>query len=298
MSAAENTSFVKRQIEIHLSLLAGDFGNGDNVKIIRGLACDVSIDKVGLPSKNTAKVKIYGMLLEDMGKFSTLSFGNPLLMRRNSISIYAGDEKSGLHLAYKGNVTSAYADFTGAPDVAFVLEAMTGFFASTTPAGPASFQGSAGVGQIIGGLAKDMGMSFQDRGVTTQLNSPVLNGSPMEKAQAAANAAKCDMIVDDDQVIIAPKGVPRTPAGQEVLFSAATGMKGYPSFSSTGVTVTGLYRPEVRQGGLISIESVVPRASGSWRVMEIHHKLTAYKPGGGDWFTTVGAVPLWKVLTA
>jgi hypothetical protein len=259
---------------------------------------DVQIDKVGLPSKNTAKIKIYGMLLDDMGRFSTLSFGNPLMMSRNSVSIYAGDDERGMSLAFKGNVTSAFADFTGAPDIAFVLEAMTGFYASITPAGPASFQGGSGVSDIIGGLAKVMGMGFTDRGVTAQLSNPVLNGSPMEKVQAAAKAAGCELLVDDDEVVISPKGVPRTPEGQEVLFNAETGMKGYPSFSSTGISVTGLYRPEVRQGGLISVESVVPRASGSWRVMELHHKLVANKPGGGDWFTQVNAVPLWKVLTA
>ena len=60
-------------------------------------------------------------------------------------------------------------------------------------------------------------------------------------------------------------------------------MLGYPVLTNEGVEVRGLYNPAFRLGGLVKVESIVPRASGVWRIIKLSHELTAFDPGGGPW---------------
>jgi hypothetical protein len=50
-----------------------------------------------------------------------------------------------------------------------------------------------------------------------------------------------------------------------------------------------IFDPNVKIGGLVKIESIVPRASGIWKVTKITTKLEAYVPNGGSWNSSVSA---------
>lgn len=277
-------SFTQKLLELRITLAEGSFGGKGNTKIINQLACEVEIEKAGLPSKNTAKVSVTGMLLADMEQLTSLSF-RLKKTPRNRIAVYVGEEDKGLSLAFSGEITSAFADFNS-PDVKFKMEAMTGYFGSITPARPQTFQGGTDAGGIIGNLAGDMGYSFKNNGVTVQLSNPVLGGSPMDKAQAVAKAAGADLLVDDESMILSPRGQGNgeTPSGNTVLLQAESGMIGYPSFDQQGIVVKSLYNPAFRFGGLFRVESVVPKASGVWRITKMRHKLQNMGP---DWHTSL-----------
>lgn len=124
-------SFTQKLIEIRLTLADGGFAGGENTKIIRGLGCDVEITKPGLPAKNSCKATIWGMPLADMEALTMLAF-EPLKVRKNKIAVYAGDEE-GLALAFAGDITGRVAGLQRHPDVAFRIEALTGYVASVTP---------------------------------------------------------------------------------------------------------------------------------------------------------------------
>lgn len=275
-------SFTQKLIELRITLAQDSFGGKGNTKIIRQLSCDVEIEKAGLPSKNTAKISVCGMLLHDMEQLTSLSF-RLKKTPRNKIAVYAGEEGKGVSLIFSGEITSAFADFN-APDVKFKIEAMTGYFGSITPARPMTYQGGTDVGGIISQLAGDMGYNFKNTGVSVQLSNPVLNGSPMDKAQAAAKAAGADLLVDDDSIILSPRGQGNgeMPGGNTVVLRADTGMIGHPSFDQQGIVVKSLYNPAFRQGGLVRVKSIVPKASGIWRITKLLHKLQNMGP---DWHT-------------
>jgi len=59
-------------------------------KIYEGFAVEASITKPGLPEKNSAKVKIWGLKYEDMASLTMLAF-RPLEARHNLLEIEAGD---------------------------------------------------------------------------------------------------------------------------------------------------------------------------------------------------------------
>lgn len=286
---SQNTSFTKKILEVHLTLGTGkSFASAGtaNTKIIRGLGCDVSITKPGLPAKNSAKIKIWGMLLADMEQLTTLAF-KPLEVAKNKVAVYAGDEQHGVTLAFSGDITSAWPDFNAAPDVAFTVDAIAGYVASVTPASPLTVQGEVGLDTLMGQLAQDMGFSYTNKGVTGSLVNPAISGGPAEKAWAIARQARFELLMDDGEMVIMPRGAVRTTPSSAPVWRDNSGMKGYPSFSQTGLTARGLYEPAIMQGGCVQIESVVPKASGIWKVVSLRHKLQAHYPGAQEWHTEI-----------
>ena len=286
-NSTANTSFTRKIIEVRITLAAGSFGGQGERKILRGLPVEADVDKPGLPDKNKAQVKIYGMKYEDMEQLTTLAF-RPLEARRNLISIMAGDEEHGLSEVFAGEIASAFADFNSAPDPAFQIEALSGYYPSLTPEGPQAVTGNAPVAEIIADLAGSMGYAFRNEGVTARLNNAVLNGSPLEKARAAAAQVGAELLVDDGVLTLLPAGSARS--GEAVPLSPSTGLFGYPAFTNDGLSLRALYNPSFRQGGLIRVESVVPRASGVWKITRLSHRLAAFSPGGGPWESRIEAI--------
>ena len=244
-----DASFVPRLLEVHVTLRAGEFREGSNTKIMTGIPIKARIEKTGPPDFNKASVSLRGLRLEDMDKMSTLAF-RPMFRARDFITI----------VAFSGEITNASADFNAAPDVAFKIEAMTGYFGNITPAGPTAIQGAQPVADFIAMQAKAMGYEFRNEGVTAQISNAVFNGSPMAQARSAARQTGIELLLDDGVLTICPRGGSEEQ-GNAVLLNKSTGLLGYPVMTSEGVEVKSLYNPAFRLGKLIQLESIVPRAS-------------------------------------
>lgn len=278
-------SFTKKLLEVHVTLQAGQF-EGGNTKIIKDVPLKVRIEKTGPPDFCKASIEARGLRYEDMEKMSTLAF-RPLFSARNSVAVFAGDERDGLSRAFSGSITQASADFNAAPDVSFKIEAMTGYFGAITPQSPTAVRAAQPAADFIAMQAKKAGFTFQNDGVTTQLNNAIFNGSPVAQARAAARQIGAELIIDDDVMILSPAGGAGTKAGggrgNAVLLSKTTGMLGYPVLSNEGIQLQALYNPAFRLGGLVRVESIVPKASGTWRIIKLTHDLAAFDPKGGPW---------------
>lgn len=286
-------SFSQKKLEARVTLAEGNFnapraarGEGGNTKLIQ-LGMDVNISKPGGAEKNRATIKVFNMPLEDMEVLTTLAF-EPLSASRNSIEIYAGDE-DGMTLAFAGDVVSAVPDFNVAPDPVFTLSCITGYLSSISAISPTTVRGETNVGELLAQFALSMGMAFVNNGAGVKLRNVALLGGPMEQARRLADMARLDMIVDDGELIVGPKGSLRD-GGEAPLWSAETGMLGYPGFDNTGIVVRGMYEPRLKLGGPLRVESVVPRAGGLWRVTSLSHRLQANYPAGTAWESRVNAV--------
>lgn len=280
-------SFTLKQIEVRITLAAGSFGGKGTEKVINGLPVEVSVSKTGGDEKPSCEVSIGGMSYEDMEQLTTLAF-RPLQTRKNLIAIFAGDTENGLSQIFAGEITEAAADFSGAPDVRFNIKAMSGYYPSLMPAGPQTIAGNTGVADIISQQAQVMGYEFRNEGVTTQLSNCILNGSPMQKARAAARQAGATLLIDDRTLVLLPPGKERK--GTTILLSENSGMMGYPSFTSDGISVDAIFNPAFQLGGLVEVQTIVPKASGLWRITKLEHKLQANDPSGTDWTTSIEAV--------
>ena len=253
----------------------GEFDGGGNTKIIEGLATTVQVTKAGLPEKNSAEVRIQGLKLSDMEQLTFLSF-LPGEYRKNHILIEAGDKGGELSVVFKGDITAASADFSTAPDITMKFNALTAGWSVLIADSPTSVQGEATAERLISQFATQAGFNFINNGVTESVKNATFNGSPVQKAQQVADEVGCELLMDDETWIIQPWGKPR---GDAVLLKADSGMIGYPSFTQDGITCECFYNPRLQLGGQIKIESIVPRASGYWKITKLSHDLAAYTQG-------------------
>lgn len=283
---ANDGSFTLKRLEFHVTLRVGQFADGGNTKIIRDVPLKARIEKTGPPDFCKARLEARGLRYEDMEQLSTLAF-RPLFTARNVVQVYAGDERDGLSLAFSGDITQASADFNAAPDVTFTMEAMTGWFDALTPQGPSAVRGAQPAADFIAMQARKLGLTFQNDGVTASLRNAVFSGSPVAQARAAARQIGAELIIEDDVMLLSPAGGAGEQAGggrgNAVLLNKTTGLLGYPAMSNEGIEIKALYNPAFRLGGLVRVESIVPKASGTWRIIKLTHDLAAFDPKGGPW---------------
>ena len=264
-----------KTIKTTIILGEGEFEGGGNTKIIEGLATTVQVTKAGLPEKNSAEVRIQGLKLSDMEQLTFLSF-LPGEYRKNHILIEAGDKGGELSVVFKGDITAASADFSTAPDVTMKFNALTAGWSVLVADSPTSVQGEATAESLIKQFAEQAGFNFINEGVTESVKNATFNGSPVQKAEQVADEVGCELLMDDETWTIQPWDKPR---GDAVLLKSESGMIGYPSFTQDGISCECFYNPRLQLGGQIKIESIVPRASGYWKITKLSHDLAAYTQG-------------------
>lgn len=282
-------SFIVKALRVDVTLGQGTFDGKNNTKSFETLQIDVNIEKPGQPDQNKAKVQIYNMLADDMKQMTTLAF-KPLKTQKNLITIYAGDAENGMSQCFAGEITTAFADYSGHPTIKMSIEAAAGAYPALKASGPVAVSGTASAAQLIEQFAKEAGYSFENKGVSSSVKNAVFNGSPIEKARAVANQVGAELLVDDNTMVLLPYDKPRN--GNAVLLADDTGMLGYPTFTNDGIKVKALYNPELELGGLIEVKSVVPGAEGTWKISKLTHNLSANSPTPGPWFSEMEASPL------
>jgi len=283
----QGSSFNQKILQANLTLTKGTFDGSHNTVNLTGLRMEAEIEKGGHPSKNSLKLKIFGMREHDMNMLTTLPAKSekPLAVHKSLLQLLAGDQ-FGLATAFEGEITGAWTSYQSAPNLEFSIEAIAGFYPALAPVKPKSFQGSASVANLMKALASQMEYAFENNGVTASLHNPYLAGTAMQQAAAIADAANIEFGVDDGTLFIAPRGVARK--GQAPLISASTGLKGYPIFDKKGLKLTTLYNPGIKLGGLIVVQSSIPICCGTWRVHGLNHHLTCEMPNG-PWDSKVSA---------
>ena len=275
-----------KTIKTTIILGEGQFADGDNTKIIEGLATTVDVQKNGQPDKHTAKVSIAGIKLEDMEQMTFLAF-RPLQKRKNKILIEAGNQGEELATVFKGDIVSSFPEFSNAPDVTFEIEAITAGWSYQLADSPTSVDGEANAADLVAQFAKQAGFAFVNNGITAVVRNTTYNGSPVQKAQQVAAEINAELLIDDDTFTLQPWGLPR---GDAVLLNPSCGLIGYPSFTSDGVSARCFFDPKLQLGGQVKIESIVPKASGYWKITRLSHSLSAYTSGGGEWSSNFDAI--------
>ena len=280
-------SFSKKQIRIGLALYKDE---QKRTLVYEGVETHVSIEKPGEPDQNKATVEMFNLSMDAMRDMTTLSF-RPLQTKKNLIVIFAGDETEGMSLCFAGEIDTAYADFSGAPTIKMHIEAAAGSYPSLKASPPIAVKGSQSAASLIEQFAKESGYTFLNNGVSASVKNAVLNGSPVQKMRAVAGMVGCELLIDDNVVKIQPydKGLDE---GNAVLMSKDSGMLGYPTFTSEGISLKCLYNPDLQLGGMIEVDTVVPGAKGTWKITKLSHSLVANATSPGDWFSSIEASPL------
>lgn len=277
-------AFVQREIEIIVQLGKGSFGqDGFNTITLTDYRMSVTIQKTGTPSMNTAEIRIFGMSQSLMNELSILGYITTAV-RNNVVTVNAGDAGSAKSLAFVGVIATAYEDAQASPEVSFVITAFTGYLQQMQPILPSSYPGSTDVVTIMQGLAKQMGLTFENNGVNgVILASPYLPGTARQQAVEAADAAGIIVAFDDTTMSIFPVGGSR--GGPIPMISATTGMVGYPVVAGpVQISVRSVYNQALKFMGLIDVQSIVPKATGRWQIIQLAHHLESQMPNG-NWYS-------------
>ena len=279
-----DSGFTKKRLDLTITLGTGAFGEtvGDTVTLT-GLRMLADIANAGGESMGVLQLRVFGLRQEMMNKLTSIGTINPAIKAKNVIRIDAGDDDNGMHYVFQGNIFDAWADYNAAPDAVFNVIAYDGMKDALKPVSAISFKGSTDVSTIMSGIAKTMGLAFEDAGVSVKLSNPYFPGTALMQVRSCAKAADINYNIDRGTLIIWPKKSSRV--GEIPLISPDTGMVGYPSLSSKGMTVRTMFNPKVQLGRDVQIKSSVPMASGKWNVSNVSHALSCEMPGG-PWFTT------------
>jgi hypothetical protein len=279
------TGFTRKRIEVSVKLSNDKFGStGGDTVTLAGYRMTADLVHVGGESMGELHLRVFGLsqsLMNQLTVIGAINRVNP----QNSILLAAGDDENGMTTVFNGTISEAWADYNASPDVAFNVLAYVGYDALLKPVAAVSYQGSVAVEVVMADIAKTMGLAFVNHGVSVRLSNPYFSGTALTQARTCARAAAIELDIDGDVLAIRPKDGPRAAAVQ--VFSPTTGLIGYPSLSSKGMTVRSIFNGEIRTGNDIRIEgSIVPSANGLFRVGPYSHSLSCEVPDG-PWFTTM-----------
>lgn len=285
------TTFVSRRISLTFQLGYGTFGEtGTNKLTIAGLRCSVKINRWGDDQSANASLRVWGLTLNQLNQLTALQSAVQI-QRNNIISISAGSYEQGTTMVFQGQIMAAWADFQSLPDAILYVEAQfpTGL-SMVTPAPSLSFNGPWNPVGVLASLAINLGLSgIENNGVNVTLNGGHYVGSYVDQAREICHDADINYDFGLTVMSIRPKGSPRlTPTIP--LISKETGMVGFPRFDGTHITVRTMFNPQIEQGALVQIKSILTQASGTFLVSSVVHTLEAKLPGG-IWFTEVAAYP-------
>lgn len=279
------------EVELDVTTFGDQFSSGEGTKVITGLACRVSIQKAGLPSLCRSTVEIWGMKQDDIATITTLSHENYKLQLKK-MTVKAGNAGESLEVAFKGEIFLAYGIYDS-PDIGVHIEAMNGVYQSVVPKGQYSKKGQVSGKTLIQEWADEMSWKFEDnQAPDVMLTDPVFTGSPLEKAEQCARAMDLQLIAEDEKMILSPWYLGRQGATMEC--SKDTGMIGYPYFDPNGIRFRHEYNSKFLLGGTANVQSIVPKATGEWKIVKVEHELEAWGAGAA-WDSSLWCVyPMGK----
>lgn len=278
-------SYNIKTLRAEIQLGTGNFqGTSKNTYMIEGLAMSAKIEKVGLPDLSKCELSIKGMKYEVMEQLTVLGF-RKLTSAKNVLTLYGGTVGETLPVLFSGDITKAVADFKNAPDVTFNISATAAAYSVKKAAPPLSVAGSTAAADLAKAWAAEMGYSFKNAGVTTQVQNCIFNGSPLQKLRVLSEQYHIETIIDDGEIIIQPRGEVRK-TGTIPYLTEESGLAGYPAFTDKGISLVALYNPDFKFGGLVRVKSIVPRASGEWKITKLTHSVSAYEKNG-EWFSEI-----------
>lgn len=287
-------SLVKRQIDVTIQLGSGSFDgtNADKVTLT-GHRVSAHISSPGGEAFGFGECQIFGLPLSMINQLTRIGPFNTA-NGSNTILIEAGNQGEVLTTVFKGVIYQAWGDFQAAPEVSLNISAYGDIAVALTPVNSNSFNGSSDVADIMQTLATAMGLAFENNGVSVQLSGQYLPGTALSQVQTVARAAKINYAIERGKLKIWPMN--GYAAGEVPLISPATGMVGYPAFSSQGLFVTSEFVANALIGAKVTVQSSLTPACGDFQIGSIIHDIESERPGGA-WFTHFNLFPLPAVVS-
>jgi hypothetical protein len=273
----------KKALQFVITLGSGTFGStGNNQVTLQGFRATANIDRAGGVQMSTLRAQIYGVSQSVMNSATTLQW-KPGDQISNTVKVIAidGDQQTQVFFGY---IVNAWGNYQNSPDVFLEIQAQAAYLQQLTPVAPLSFKGQTDVAQVMSQIAKQMGLTFENNGVSNQLADTYLPNTSLEQAKNLAHQAGINLYVDDTTLAITPANTPRTGTIPQV--GPTSGLRGYPTFDAVGVNFETYFNPAIKFGGSVQLVTSITKAAGTWIVVSIGHHLESEKVNGA-WFSQV-----------
>lgn len=288
------TSLQSRRIDVTIKLATGTFdGQGDSDTVtLPDLRVEFEAQYAGQAQLGSAHIRVFGLSQALMNRLTVLSW-HPLQFGQNTIRVDAGTSDADMATVYQGTIISAMADYDGAPDVPFIIEAQVGFFNKLKAVPPRTFPGHVSIAVMMQAIAEALGVTFENNGVTGVITDHYAPGTLIDQMQSIAQAAGIDYYYDEQTLAICPRGVARDKP--VVLLSPQSGLVGWPKIDKQGVKFTSLFNPALQHGAPVQLQTSVEPCDGLWYIYALAHSLHSQVPGG-PWFTHLSASESGNVI--
>lgn len=226
---------------------------------------------------NKLDLTIWGLPLSVINQLST--FGTQInYLPKNAISLSAGDD-SGLSSIYQGSIISCLVD-PRQPEMAMKITANSAAAFAAAKAPPASFNGGTNVATVMQSLASQMGLSFENNGVTSQLSNTYLYGSPRDQYNTVRLHADISATIENGILAIWPKNGNRN--GGAITISPQDGtLIDFPSYTARGVMLRALFNPSFAIGKQVTVKgSMLTNANSTWNIYSLNNILESQMPNG------------------
>ena len=280
-----------RRIRLTFRLTSGSFsreGEPDTVTY-DGARIQAQVSAMGGYEFAQCRLHVYGLAQDVMERLSIIQNGL-FDIQRNTVLIEAGDQDGNLTAIFLGAMITAAPEYNGAPDVPFVIEAMSGVIGTLQTSQPRSWRGAVPVATIMQTLAEELGAALENNGVTATVTDMSLGGTTLEKVQnlAFASGTQFWYLPEISTLAIAPRGGGRN--AEPVRIAPDSGLVGWPTRIQTGgVSFTTLFNPYVQHGAPVTLDTSVASCRGTWYISSMTHRLDSETPGGAwhtDYFAT------------
>lgn len=273
------SSFTKKKLDITFQHPPGKSfaGTSSNKMKLSGLRISARIVNAGIPSSASSEIRIYGMSQSQMNELTVVR-QLPNAVTSDEVLLEAGDAQAGMSSAFRGTIASAMADYQTMPEVSFVVIGIAGLFHDINPIKPNSYTGSADVATVMQNLASQMGLGFENSGVSVMLQNPYFPGTAGQQMRAAAEHAGIEAQIIDNLLCIWPRN--GTRKGVVPLIGRSSGLIGYPAFDVYGPSFRCLYTPNIQFGRKLQLQSSIPNASGTWGIRGLSHYLETERRAG------------------
>ncbi|TCJ96131.1 hypothetical protein EV694_1682 [Volucribacter psittacicida] len=298
MQFIRNGSFNQKKLRLTLLLGAtsqqGFDDKGNNTVIVEGLRVSAQIRNGGGIIAPTTQIVVYGLSAEIMNQVARIKW-NTEETKMNFIRLEAL-HNGAYTLVFEGMISFAYPNFGASSESMLTIQAVTAIQHQIQAAPPVSIKGEVDVAKLIEQICQNIGMDFENNGVTTKISNPYLCETGLEQIKKLCQAADINLAIEARKVAISNK-----TKGRNIkipVISPNTGLIGYPVPNLSGITFQCLFDPMIRFHGIVQIkDSLISVANGMWLIYGLTYHLES-EVANGKWCIDVSATYIGEVKVA
>lgn len=236
-----------------------------------------------------AKVSINGVNLEAMNKIARLWLEVLSPSNTDTLTIDVWDGSNFVPF-FAGVITWSAVNAATAPQVSLEIEANSAMIAMNTVAPPYAQDEPVALQDALTQILEPTGLVVElaDSVQSLQIQKARLSGTPMDQAATLLGYfPELTWYINLQRFLVRPVNAPL--GGEPIPVNKYTGMISYPTYSTSGITLSMLFDARIRPGLALDVTTAFDFVNRTkWVAAVLQHTIQPNTPGG-QWITQVAA---------